>query len=73
MNRLDKVISYKFREVNEIVSEVFIIRENKKLQDKLKILSMPVKSSRFLTKEEIQNVENLLETRRVLNERFSKP
>lgn len=69
---MDRIIKYKLREVNELVSEIFVIKEAEKLKDKLKILSMPVKSSRFLNKEEIQNIENLLETRRVLNERFSK-
>ena len=69
---MDRIIKCKLREVNELVSEIFVIKESEKLKDKLKILSMPVKSSRFLTKEETQNIENLLETRRVLNERFSK-
>jgi len=69
---MDRIIKCKLREVNELVSEIFVIKEAEKLKDKLKILSMPVKSSRFLNKEEIQNIENLLETRRVLNERFSK-
>lgn len=69
---MDRIIKYKLREVNELVSEIFVIKEAEKLKEKLRILSMPVKSSRFLNKEEIQNIENLLETRRVLNERFSK-